>query len=80
MGDIILVAIAWDKKFKKIMLPMLKLYTNYGFHELFLNHELFLKYSVHLVNYNVLWTEQNLEPNSVIGISVDVQVRQLCVI
>jgi hypothetical protein len=61
MGDIILVAIAWDKNFKKIMLPMLKLDTNYGFHELFLNHELFL----YLVNYNVLWTEQNLEPNSV---------------
>jgi hypothetical protein len=25
-----------DKKFMKIMLPMLKLYTNSGFHELFL--------------------------------------------
>jgi hypothetical protein len=59
MGDIILVAIAWDKNFKKIMLPMLKLDTNYGF------HELFLTYSIHLVNYNVLWTEQNLEANSV---------------
>jgi hypothetical protein len=59
MGDIILVAIARDKNFKKIMLPMLKLDTNYGF------HELFLKYSMHLVNYNVLWTEQNLEANSV---------------
>jgi hypothetical protein len=47
------------KKIKKIMLPMLKLDTNYGF------HELFLTYSIHLVNYNVLWTEQNLEANSV---------------
>jgi len=41
------------------MLPMLKLDANYGF------YELFLKYSMHLVNYNVLWTEQNLEANSV---------------
>jgi hypothetical protein len=31
-------AIAQDKLFKKIMLPMLKLDTNSGFHELFLKH------------------------------------------
>ena len=59
MGDIIFVAIARYKNFKKIMLPMLKLDANFGF------YELFLKYSIHLVNYNVLWTEQNLEANSV---------------
>ena len=59
MGNIIFVAIARYKNFKKIMLPMLKLDANYGC------YELFLKYSIHLVNYNVLWTEKNLEANSV---------------
>lgn len=32
------VAIARDKDFTKIMFPMLKLYTSYGFLELFLNN------------------------------------------
>ena len=34
---ILYLAIALDKNVAKIMLPILKLDTNYGFHELFLN-------------------------------------------
>ena len=38
MGSIIYIGyIARDNIFMKIMIPMLKLYTNYGFHELFFN-------------------------------------------
>ena len=40
MSNIIYVtfyrSLSQDKMFTKIMLPMLKLYTNYDFHELFL--------------------------------------------
>jgi hypothetical protein len=35
------LANARDKYFTKIMLPILKLDTNYGFHELFLNKNVF---------------------------------------
>jgi hypothetical protein len=41
MGNIIFIAfypsLTFEIKFTKIMLPMLTHYTNYGFHELFLN-------------------------------------------
>ena len=48
-------AIARDKNFTKIMLPMLKLYTNYGFHELFLN------YMIRLLHYSANQIPCNME-------------------
>ncbi len=36
-NDVILAIEALDEMFTNIMIPMLKLHTNYGFHELFLN-------------------------------------------
>jgi hypothetical protein len=36
-NGVILVIEALDEMFTTIMIPMLKLHTNYGFHELFLN-------------------------------------------
>ena len=39
--EVIFVAFYAHVKFKKNMLQMLKLATNYGFHELFLNYHIY---------------------------------------
>jgi hypothetical protein len=44
MGNIILLAMAWDTNFTIIILPMLKLDTKYVFHELYLSQFPFVFY------------------------------------